>query len=170
MTSLLSVLPWCGRFSLRAECVVRGVAAQLELSSGAPIFPGERPRPFDSKLEERFTRDFLAAAPDWDVVREPEPVRAGSTLVFPDFRLQHRLDPTRSALVEIVGFWTPEYLERKLAKLREAGLTNLILCIDEQRQCGDGELPKGARVIRYRRRIDPHAVLAALDPAGATAC
>jgi hypothetical protein len=33
------------------------------------------------------------------------------------------------ALVEILGFWTPEYLETKLRKVRAAGLENLILVV-----------------------------------------
>ena len=62
-------------------------------------------------------------------------------------------------MLEIVGFWTPEYLGRKLALYRRAGLPNLILCIDEERQCADGDLPLGARVLRFRRRVAVDDVL-----------
>lgn len=41
-----------------------------------------------------------------------------------------------------------------------AGLTHLILCIDGRRQCHDAELPEDARVIRYKSKIDPRAVMA----------
>jgi len=102
-------------------------------------------------------------APDWDVVREPEPVKAAGTLIFPDFALQHRLDPARRWLLEIVGFWTTDYLRRKLAQYREAGLSNLILCVDEERDCADGDLPSGATMIRFRRRVDARAVLATVE-------
>jgi hypothetical protein len=40
-------------------------------------------------------------------------------------------------------------------------LDNLILCLDQERACADGDLPTGARVVHYRRRIDPTAVLRA---------
>ncbi len=73
-------------------------------------------------------------APDWDVIREPEAVPAAGKLIFPDFLLRHRLDPARAWLVEIVGFWTPDYLSRKLAGLRAARIPNLILCVDEERR------------------------------------
>jgi uncharacterized protein len=114
-----------------------------------------------SKLEVRFARDLRKAAPEWDLVREPEPVPAGGTIVFPDFLLRHRLCPERSFLVEIMGFWSADYLARKLARLRQARLANLILCVDEARASADGDLPAEARVVRFRRRIDPLAVLAA---------
>jgi predicted nuclease of restriction endonuclease-like RecB superfamily len=58
-----------------------------------------------------------------------------------------------------VGFWTPDYVARKLTLYRSARLSNLILCIDEERNCADTDLPPGARVVRFRRRVDPADVL-----------
>jgi predicted nuclease of restriction endonuclease-like RecB superfamily len=161
---LVQFLPHCAHFKLRADCVLRGQVAILDVQSGDPIFPAEEPKRFDSKLEERFARDLKRAAPDWDLVREPEPVPAAGTLIFPDFLLRHRLCPQRRFFVEIVGFWSADYLARKLALLGEAGLTNLIVCVDETR--GDDLLPHNllpyeARIVRFRRRIDPRLVLAA---------
>jgi predicted nuclease of restriction endonuclease-like RecB superfamily len=158
---LVQFLPHCAHFKLRADCVLRDQEAILDVQSGDPIFPAEEPKPFDSKLEERFARDLARAAPDWDLVREPEPVPTGGTLIFPDFLLRHRLCPQRRFLVEILGFWSANYVSRKLALLREAGLRNLILCVDEARICGDDRLPPDARIVRFRRRIDPRQVLAA---------
>jgi predicted nuclease of restriction endonuclease-like RecB superfamily len=158
---LVQFLPHCAHFKLRADCVLRDQEAILDVQSGDPIFPAEEPKPFDSKLEERFARDLKRAAPNWDLVREPEPVPAGGTLIFPDFLLRHRLCPQRRFLVEIMGFWSADYVARKLALLREAGLCNLILCVDEARICGDDPLPQNARIVRFRRRIDPRQVLAA---------
>ena len=97
------------------------------------------------------------------MIRKPEPIMTASTLIFPDFALQHRSDPTRRWLLEIVGFWTPDYVARKLALYRSAGLPSLILCIDGDRNCAEADLPSGARVIRYRRRVDPTAVLRAIE-------
>jgi predicted nuclease of restriction endonuclease-like RecB superfamily len=159
---LLQFLPHVAHYRLRADCVLRGQEAVLELESGDPIFPFDPPHPFDSQLEARFARDFARAAPDWDLVREPEPISAAGTLIFPDFRIRHRLRPELSFLIEIAGFWSPDYLRRKLARLREAGRSDLILCIDEDRACGDDELPTAGKIVRFRRRIDPQAVLAAM--------
>jgi uncharacterized protein len=158
---LLPFLVWCARFELQATCHFREQEGELRLRSGDPIFPANAPKPFDSKLEARLSRDLKKAAPDWDLVHEPEPVRAGRTIIFPDFLLRHRFDPARQFLIEVVGFWTPEYLQRKLALLREARLDNLILCLDEERGCKEEQIPEHARVVRFRRRIDPNAVLKA---------
>jgi predicted nuclease of restriction endonuclease-like RecB superfamily len=155
---LVPLLAWCRRFRLRAACVLEDRPLALQLGTGDPIFPAAEPRQYDSRLEERFAREFRRLAPDWDALREPEPVAAGAALVFPDFALQHRYEPSRRWLLEIAGFWTPEYLTRKLALYRAARVPNLILCVDEDRACADGDLPAGALVVRFRRRLDAAAV------------
>jgi uncharacterized protein len=156
--SLVPHLAWCQRFRLRATCLLEDRLADLQLATGDPIFPSVEPRRFDSQLEERFARDFRRVAPDWDLLREPEPIPVGARLVFPDFALQHRIDRSRRWLLELVGFWTPEYLRRKLALYRGARAANLILCIAEDRACAEEDLPAGAVILRFRRRIDAGAV------------
>ena len=96
--------------------------------------------------------------------REPEPVRAGVWLLFPDFALQHRLEPDLRWYVEIVGFWTERYLERKLAAYRAAAIDNLILCVADDLSCRETDLPVGANIIRYHRHVDPRSVLSLIDP------
>jgi predicted nuclease of restriction endonuclease-like RecB superfamily len=164
LASLVPRLVWCDRFELHAECVLGRQRRTLRVRSGDPIFPADPPKRFDSKLELRFARDFARAAPDWELTREPAPVAAADRLLFPDFSLVHRRDPSRRALLEIVGFWTPAYLADKLARIRDAGLGEIILCIDESLNCTDRDLPQGARVVYVRRRIDPAAVLKLIAP------
>jgi predicted nuclease of restriction endonuclease-like RecB superfamily len=120
-------------------------------------------RRYDSRLEERFAREFRRLAPAWDVIREPEPIPVSGTLIFPDFALCHRSNPVRRWLLEIVGFWTPDYVARKLALYRSARLSNLILCIDEDRNCAEAGLPSGALVVRFRHRVDAAAVLGVIE-------
>ena len=163
--ALVPLLAWSRRFRLRAECVLRDRRVTLCLATGDPIFPAGEPRTYDSKIEERFAGDFRRAARDWEIIREPEPVVAGNALLFPDFVLRHRCDGRRRWILEIVGFWTPKYLDRKLTLYRSAGLRNLILCIDDERQCADGDLPVGARVLRFRRHVAVEDVLRILRDA-----
>lgn len=66
--------------------------------------------------------------------------------------------------MEIVGFWTREYLEKKLAALRRANLDNLVICVDADRGCSEGDLPLGARIVRFKKTIDPRAVLTLIEP------
>jgi predicted nuclease of restriction endonuclease-like RecB superfamily len=54
-------------------------------------------------------------------------VATGDELFLPDFTLRH--DDGREAMVEIVGFWTPEYLAEKARKIAAAGLDSLVLVV-----------------------------------------
>ncbi|AIC16468.1 DUF790 family protein [Nitrososphaera viennensis] len=78
---------------------------------------------FDSVVEEKFARRFEAAATaGWKLIREPDPliVSDGRALI-PDFMFEKY---GRRVYLEIVGFWTPEYLERKLKKLADIIIGN----------------------------------------------
>lgn len=165
LASLVPRLGWCERYELVAHCALPGsdVGAALVVRSGDPIAPARELPRYDSRLEERFAREFGKLAPNWFIVREPRPIDVGDALIFPDFELRHRHEAGRSWLLEIAGFWTARYVERKLDGLRRAGLERLILCVDAERCCSDGELPSGARVLPYRRRINARAVLAMIE-------
>ena len=165
LAALVPGLAWCNRFRLQARCLIDDQTVPIEVRSGDPIFPAKEPRRFDSRLEQGFARDFARAAPDWEVIREPEPIETPGALIFPDFVLAHRRDPRRRWLLEIVGFWTEDYLCRKIAGLRAAGVANLIVCVDAARFCGRDELSAFPAVIRFRRKIDPRDVLQIIAPA-----
>jgi uncharacterized protein len=85
-----------------------------------------------------------------------------SPRIFPDFLVAHRTDPTQRALVELVGFYTPEYLARKLALLRDPRLARVVFCIDESLGMADGELPRDARIVRFKKRVPVQAVITAI--------
>jgi len=160
--SIVPLLAWSTRFALEARCHLDEGDKMLRLVSGDPIFPSDVPVAFDSALEERFARDLRRAAPMWDVIRDPLPLVTDGGLAFPDFALIHRENSSRRWLIELVGFWTPEYIARKLAAYNTVGISNLVLCIDERHRCADGELPQGVRVVWFRKRVDPAAVLEAI--------
>lgn len=169
LASILPLLPWCQRFDLAARCIFHGRAVIAHLCSGDPITLGRPPREYDSLLEERFARDFANATLDWDLVREPEPVEASGTLIFPDFAIVHRRDISKRFLLEIVGFWTPDYLRQKLYRLRNMPYSRLVLCIDRGLNCGEGDFPSHAHIVWFHKRIEPGAVLSAIEKAGQTA-
>jgi len=119
-------------WSLEAEVVRGGRRLTYRLDATAPIGRPRRGRPaMDSRWEHSLAADFEARVGSerggWSLGRESTPVALGEELMLPDFTLFHR--DGREALVEIVGFWTPDYLESKLRKVRAAGLEHLILVV-----------------------------------------
>lgn len=168
LASLIPRVTWCDSYEMVARCalVPGGDPVELSIRSGDPIPTGRELSAYDSQLERRFARDFARLATGWDLVREPEPIQVDSHLIFPDFEIKHRHHPERRAYLEIAGFWTCDYLEKKLERLRRAGIERLLLCIDERRCCSAEDFPHGALVIRYKRRIDAKEVLDRLEAMG----
>jgi predicted nuclease of restriction endonuclease-like RecB superfamily len=72
---------------------------------------------FDSAVEEKFAKRFEQAETGWRLIREPDPlVLSNGGAFIPDFMFE-KYD--KKIYLEIVGFWTSEYLERKLQKLAD---------------------------------------------------
>lgn len=164
LAGLLPRLMGQTRFELDALCPFQRDAPPILVSASSddPL-PIERTQhPSEGQLEKRFVSAFRRAAPAWDIDRDPPARAVGASLAFADFELRDRRSPERIFQLELVGFWTPEYLRAKLEQLRAAGLTDWLLCVDERRACQDGELPDDPRLIRYRSRLPARAVLDAI--------
>lgn len=119
-------------WDLSARCTLRGHDVLWVASHNDGIGGGHAPsRRFDSKLEARFFRDLKRLAPQWQVLREADPVHLGQSIICADFTL---LDPQQNLRipVEIIGFWTPQYLQQKIETLSKmpAGLP-WVFCVDE---------------------------------------
>ena len=143
---VLPVLARTPGWRINAELVRDGQACRMQLrgraraaAGGAPV--GEEPRRerYDSAWERRFVRDFRASSwateQGWRLSRERSPLSSGGAVFLPDFTLRH--DDGREAAVELVGFWTPEYLMSKVAKVRAAGDTPLVLVVAKSLAVGD---------------------------------
>ncbi|MEZ4329270.1 MAG: DUF790 family protein [Polyangiales bacterium] len=163
LSSIVPRLAWCRGFALEAHLHVGGQRTAVQIREGDPIRPSRRPAPFDSKLEARFARDFTREAADYELVREPAAIEVDAHLVFPDFAVVHRTDAERHGLVEIVGFYTQDYLSRKLAQMRNERLSRLVLCIDESLQVSDSDLPRHAQVVRFKKRVSVMDVIQAIE-------
>lgn len=74
---------------------------------------------FDSGLEAEVDAAWHKDPVDgWDFRRESELLVQGQTVMTPDFTLHHRQQDIM-AYVEVVGFWTPEYLDEKCRRLQQ---------------------------------------------------
>jgi uncharacterized protein len=125
---------------IEARVLHEGRPVTLEVDAEDPVFrrwlgATRRSRP-DSRweadlaraLRERIQRLRATAREGWTLVREDAPVLLpGGSVFLPDFTLRHR--DGREAWVELVGFWTPEYLHAKLDKLSAADVRNLVLVV-----------------------------------------
>jgi uncharacterized protein len=80
---------------------------------------------YDSKVEENFAKRIKQSVTGWSITREPDPiVLSNGKALIPDFMFEKY---GKKIYLEIVGFWTKEYLEKKIDKIRDivlGGTTN----------------------------------------------
>jgi predicted nuclease of restriction endonuclease-like RecB superfamily len=91
---------------------------------------------FDSSVEEKFANRFEQVANGWRLIREPDPlIVTGGRAFIPDFMFQ-KYD--RKIYLEIIGFWTREYLEKKIQKLIDIVSNqniDLFIAVNEELAC-----------------------------------
>ena len=106
-------------------------------------------RLFDSAVEAALAAKFGDERDGWQLRRETMILEAGGELLVPDFVFTHT-DATTVAL-EIVGYWTPEYLARKLRKLSGVCAPNLLVAVRRSLAVQAGALPHA--VLPFNTRI-----------------
>jgi predicted nuclease of restriction endonuclease-like RecB superfamily len=98
--------------------------------------------------------------------REVELLPIPGSVMIPDFRLVH--PDGRSYILEIVGYWRPEYLQKKFAQVRKSGCNHLILAISERlnlEKAGVKSADLPCEVIWFKDKLLPKSVLEVLDRA-----
>jgi uncharacterized protein len=104
---------------------------------------------FDSVIEKEF---YQLGFRGWVVKREPTVLKAGQYAFIPDFSLER--NGTR-IYVEIIGFWTPEYLKHKIQKLNLLQeKESMILLVNRNLACTGSEF-QAENILFYDRKI-PH--------------
>ncbi len=138
-------------WSIRARVTLGPQSAELCLDhQGAIAFAATIPAAPDGRLARRVARALRAAGVSVDL--NPPVVRAGASLVIPDFALE---SPHGRVLVDIVPFATPEYLDCKLAAIEQVGVPMLV-CVDERFVSKASPF-----IVAYRGEVDPFALYAA---------
>jgi predicted nuclease of restriction endonuclease-like RecB superfamily len=120
----------------------------------------ERKETYDSQVERDFATRFKALDTGWTLTREPEPIPVGQYVMIPDFGFEKGRS---KVYLEVVGFWTPEYLEEKARKLGLVGDIDMIVAVDKDLACR--KLKRAGEkfnVIYYHRRIPLRPILAHL--------
>jgi hypothetical protein len=128
------------------------------------VVPAEE---FDSKLEEDFYREWGEQDNrDWQLQRETRILHSGQQVFIPDFEAIHKSGAR--VLIEIVGFWTPEYLSHKMHVLEQFKDQSIVLLVQSKaskKVAGMGSHRVLHRVIEYKSKIVLSKLLAILEEA-----
>ncbi|WP_455449708.1 DUF790 family protein [Natrinema thermotolerans] len=149
---LLRTVASAERWSLEATIDDRGTEWTLSLSHDDPVqVPDAEPVAdvsFDSGVEADFAARFTNLDLDWDLVREPEPLATGTRVMIPDFAFDYAYGDFR-LYFEIMGFWTPEYVEKKLSQLADLEDVDMLVAVDESLGVGEEIAARDHRAIPY---------------------
>ncbi|ERT07405.1 hypothetical protein M595_2642 [Lyngbya aestuarii BL J] len=140
-----------GYFSLNSDC---------DLVSHYP--PG---KPYDSMLEQSFAKRWKSLKTDWKLEREVDLIPLPGSVMIPDFRLVH--PDGRVFLLEIVGYWRPEYLQKKFYQVRHSDCDHLILAISERLNLEKAGVKLNnipACIVWFKNKLQPKAILEAIEP------
>jgi len=127
---------------------------------------------YDSSIEQSFAEAFASlertqSTDGWQLEREPEPLlpsaggRDSRGIFIPDFALMRG---TRRIYVEILGFWTPAYRERKIQKLQQLkGQVDLVLALPIEAHQAFASLAPDYPLVEYRGQLSVTHLLRTLQ-------
>jgi predicted nuclease of restriction endonuclease-like RecB superfamily len=158
---------------LPALLLCRGWEMRAEIASGKP---GRENAFFElSSSQKRLQSDYLGGLADenpviekfaakwekfeseWTLAPSSEVIPLAESAFIPDFVLQHKDGHT--FYLEVLGFWTPRYLEKRLKEFAHARFHNFILAAwDELRGSRDPLSKIPTNTIVFKRSLDPVAV------------
>jgi hypothetical protein len=150
----------CAGWELQARVTTPWNAqAQLRIRAGDGYrshvqVPGE----FDSQVEASLASAWGEVRDGWRLVREAGILHQGQTTFVPDFLLKHA--DGRNAFLEIVGFWTPEYLAAKRKTLATFKDHRIVLAVPKRTAKIEAD---AAGIVVYKTRVDPEAVVRAVE-------
>ncbi len=139
-----------GQFSLDSNC---------GLVSHYP--PGQ---PYDSMLEQSFMKRWQKQKTQWQLEREVDLIPIPGSVMIPDFRIVH--PNGEEYLLEIVGYWRPDYLRKKFRQVRKAQVDNLILAVSERLnldKAGVNFKDVPAKLVWFKDKLSPKAVLSEIE-------
>ena len=102
--------------------------------------------------ERTFAERFVEIDSGWQIEREVAILNLKDTVFIPDFAFRHA--DGRTALLEIVGFWRPEYLRRKIMKLKRSGRTDMIVAVSADLNVGEDDFKDVSGSVFFFQKAD----------------
>ena len=146
-------------WSLDAKCLMGGKLARFHADAADPI-AAVVPKDADNAVERRLFADFRRLGSAWSIFPAAQVLRASGAMFFPDVMLERGMD---RILVEIIGFHTAPYLVAKLEALRSAGLSAVLLCVDDSLACSERSALESDALFHFKKRIEVGRLLRTLD-------
>jgi uncharacterized protein len=164
MAVFLPALLLCQGWRMRAEIETKRGVAYFELTSRQTRLRSHyhAASGYENPVVEKLAAHWHRAGTTWALAQSREVIDLGETAFAPDFVLSR--ETGERVYLEVLGFWTPESLRRRLKEFAHAGVSNFILAAwDELRGGRDPLTNIPPNVINFKRTLDPALVVLKAD-------
>lgn len=163
MAVFLPALLACQGWRLRAEIEAKNKQIFFDLNSQQKQLYAEHfaDTTEENPLLEKLLSKWPEAEYGWTLKRCNEVIDLGETAFAPDLVAQHSTG--QRVYLELLGFWTPRYLQQRLQEFQRGGMQNYLLAVSEEWR-GSREEPTSLppNVMTYKTTLDVRVLRAAL--------
>jgi predicted nuclease of restriction endonuclease-like RecB superfamily len=157
MAVFLPALLLCKNWSFRAEIAQKkGKNLFFELSGEQTEIISNRvdDAPYENPDIGRLQKNWEKFASDWQLKENREVIDLGKTAFVPDLVL---ISPRKEKIfLDILGFWTPKSLQKRLEEFASANFKKFIIAAsNELRGSREEFLKESPNVIFYKTKIEP---------------
>ena len=163
MAVFLPALLACQGWRMRAEIEAKNKQVFFDLNSQQKQLYADHfaVTTEENPLLEKLVAKWPSLASDWQLDRCNEVLDLGETAFAPDL-VANSVHGNRVYL-ELLGFWTPRYLQQRLQEFERGGMRNYLLAVSEEWH-GSREEPTTlpTNVVVYKTALDARALRTAL--------
>lgn len=160
MAVFLPALLLCGNWQMRAEINDKRGTLFYELSSEQTELVSNRlDQPeYENPIHEKLVKAWEKSSVEWKLKKNKEVIDLGKAAFIPDYVL---ISPDKKKIyLDVLGFWTPKSLQKRLEEFRAANYKKFILAAWQDLR-GSREEPTfdSENVIFFKSKLEPLAIV-----------
>ena len=156
MSVFLPALLLCGNWKMRAEINDKKGTAFFELTSEqTELISNRYDEPeYENPVHEKLKKNWERSSVGWNLEENREVVDLGKTAFVPDFVL---ISPDGAKVyLDVLGFWTPKSLQKRLEELEAADFKNFIIAAwQELRGSREEATFSSENVVFFKSKLEP---------------
>lgn len=156
MSVFLPALLLCGNWKMRAEINDKKGVGFYELTSAQTELVSNRydEPEYENPVHEKLKKGWEKSATDWKLAENRAVVDLGKTAFVPDFVL---ISPDGEEIyLDVLGFWTPKSLQKRLAELEAANFKKFIIAAwQELRGSREEATFSSKNVVFFKSKLEP---------------
>ncbi|MBA2736839.1 MAG: DUF790 family protein [Pyrinomonadaceae bacterium] len=112
---------------------------------------------YENPIFERLKKDWAKSSASWQLQENNEVIDLGKTAFVPDFVM---ISPDgKKIYLDVLGFWTPKSLQKRLEEFKAANFTKFILAAwQELRGSRDEPLWTSDHVVFFKSKLEPRTL------------